>query len=108
MPYFAVNYIFILQLFMPNTFSFAKGYCFANVCSMDLILSITILFFTKMLKTIVLLNIYRILWKERSKVQHLFEIEIFCNIINVTFTVTFNQLNVSLLNEMWNVFAEKC
>ncbi len=32
-----------------------------------------------------------------SKEQHLFEIEIFCNIINV-FTVTFNQFNVSLLN----------
>ncbi len=32
-------------------------------------------------------------WKE----QHLFESEIFCNIINA-FTVTFDQFNASLLN----------
>ncbi len=31
-----------------------------------------------------------------KKEQHLFEIEIFCKIINV-FTVTFDQLNVSLI-----------
>ncbi len=33
-------------------------------------------------------------WIESSKEQHLFETEIFCNIINV-FTVTFDQFNVS-------------
>jgi len=35
---------------------------------------------------------------ESSKEQHLFEIEIFCNIINI-FTVTFDQFNASFLNE---------
>ncbi len=37
-------------------------------------------------------------WIESSKEQHLFEIEIFCNIISV-FTVTFDQFNASLLNK---------
>ncbi len=37
-------------------------------------------------------------WIERSKDQHLFEIEIFCNIINVL-TVKFDQFNASLLNK---------
>ncbi len=37
-------------------------------------------------------------WIESSKEQHLFEIEIFCNIINV-FTVTFDQFNASLINK---------
>ncbi len=43
------------------------------------------------------------LWKpwQSSDEQHLFEIEIFCNIIHV-FTVTFNQLNASLLNKSIN------
>jgi len=34
-----------------------------------------------------------------SKEQHLFETEIFCNIINV-FTVTFDQFNAFLQNEI--------
>ncbi len=38
-----------------------------------------------------------------SKEQHLFEIEIFCNIINA-FTVTFDQFNVSLMNKSIHVF----
>ncbi len=38
---------------------------------------------------------------ESSKEQHLLEIEIFCNIINV-FTVTFDQLNASFLNKRFN------
>ncbi len=42
-------------------------------------------------------------WIESSKEQHLFEIEIYCNIINV-FTVTFEQCKVSLLNKSINVF----
>ncbi len=59
-----------------------------------------------MLKT-VLLNIFVettmvflsiLCLRESSKVQHLFELKIFCNIINV-FTVTFDQLNASLLNK---------
>ncbi len=39
---------------------------------------------------------FKTLWIESSKDQHLFEIEIFCNIIKV-FTVTFDQWIVSLL-----------
>jgi len=38
------------------------------------------------------------------KEQHLFEIEIFCNIINV-FTFTFNQFNAPLLNKSINFFV---
>ncbi len=42
---------------------------------------------------------FRILWWIESSIeQHLFEIEIFPNIINV-FTVTFDQFNASLLNK---------
>ncbi len=42
---------------------------------------------------------FRILWWiESSKEQHLFEMEIFCNILNV-FTVTFDQLNECFLNK---------
>ncbi len=40
-------------------------------------------------------------WLESSKEQHLFEIKILCNIINV-FTVTFDQFNESLLNKSKN------
>jgi len=40
---------------------------------------------------------------ESSEEQHLLEIEIFCNIINV-FTVTFDQFNVSLMNKSINFF----
>ncbi len=39
--------------------------------------------------------------EQSSKEQHLFETENFCNIINA-FTVTFDQLNVSLLNKSIN------
>ncbi len=38
-----------------------------------------------------------------SKEHNLFEIEIFCNIINI-FTATFDQLNASLLNKIVHVF----
>ncbi len=37
-------------------------------------------------------------WIESSKEQHLFEIEIYCNIRNV-FTATFDQCNASLMNK---------
>ncbi len=40
-------------------------------------------------------------WIESWKEQHLFEIEIFSNIINV-FTVTFDQFNASLINKSIN------
>ncbi len=40
-------------------------------------------------------------WVESSKDQHLFEIEIFCIIINV-FTVTFDQSNAFFFNESIN------
>ncbi len=40
---------------------------------------------------------FRILWIECSKEQHVFEIEIFCEIINVV-ADTIDQFNVSLLN----------
>ncbi len=40
-------------------------------------------------------------WIESSKEQHLFEIEIFCYIINVS-TVTFDQFNASLMNKSNN------
>ncbi len=43
---------------------------------------------------------------ESSKEQHLFEIEIFCNIINV-FTVTFDQFNTSLMNLSINFLKKK-
>ncbi len=61
-----------------------------------------------MLKTVVLPKVFvghhdkkkiRILWLESSKEHNLFEIEIFCYIINV-FTVTFHQFNASLLNKV--------
>ncbi len=37
-------------------------------------------------------------WIESSKEKHLFEVEIFCYIINA-FTVTFDQFNLSSLNK---------
>ncbi len=43
---------------------------------------------------------YQCLMKKSSKVQHLFEIESFCNIINV-FIASFNQFNASLLNKKY-------
>ncbi len=47
---------------------------------------------------------FRILWWiESSKEQHLFGLEIFCNIINV-FTATFDQFNASLLNKSIHFF----
>ncbi len=59
-----------------------------------------------MMKTVVLVHIFvetvfsiKILWwLKNPKIQHLFEIEIYCNLINV-FTDTFNQFNASLLNK---------
>ncbi len=42
----------------------------------------------------------------RKKEQHLFEIEIFCNIINV-FTDTFGQFNASILNKNINSVSQK-
>ncbi len=62
-----------------------------------------------MLKTVVLLHIFRIvcfriLWlTEKSKEKHLFEIEIFCHIINV-FTVTLDQFDASLINKCVHFF----
>ncbi len=63
-----------------------------------------------MFKTILLPNIYFVetffwilWWIERSKEQHLFEIENFYNIINV-FIVTFDHMNASLLNISINFF----
>ncbi len=35
----------------------------------------------------------------------LFEIEIFCNIINI-FTITFDQFNMSLMNKSINLFQK--
>ncbi len=47
------------------------------------------------------------LWKQtESPKQHLFTIEIFCNLINV-FTVTFDQFNASLLNKGYNLTTKK-
>jgi len=46
--------------------------------------------------------VFRILWwTESSKEQHLFEIKVFCNILN-DFTNTFEQLNAPLLNKAFN------
>ncbi len=61
-----------------------------------------------MLKTVVLHNIFMetvilfifqdfLINRKCSKEQHLFEIEILCNIINL-FSVTFDQFNESLIN----------
>ncbi len=46
--------------------------------------------------------------KHISKVQHLFEIESFCNIINV-FIASFDQFNASLLNKkvFWKIILLK-
>ncbi len=54
-----------------------------------------------MLKTIVLLNIFweNRWWIESSKEeQHLFKIEVFCNIIEV-FTDTFDHFNAYFMNK---------
>ncbi len=51
-----------------------------------------------MLKTCAASYCFEDLLMESSKEQHLFETEIFCNIIDV-FTVTFDQHNASLLNK---------
>ncbi len=68
-----------------------------------------------MLKTVVLHNIFvetviilffRILWWIESSKEHLFEIESFCNIINI-FTVTFDQFNASLMNKSINFLEKK-
>ncbi len=69
------------------------------------------IFILSMLKTIVLPNIYLKTWciffnylmKIKSIEQHLFEEEIFSNIINI-FTVTLDQFNASLLNQNINVY----
>ncbi len=45
-------------------------------------------------------------WIESSKEQHLFEIKIFCNIINI-FTGTFDQFNASLLNKTINFIQDQ-
>ncbi len=42
---------------------------------------------------------------ESSKEEHLFKIEIFCNIMNV-FTVAFDKFNASLLNKNINFFKQ--
>ncbi len=49
-------------------------------------------------------NCFRFLWWiESSEEQHLSEIEIFCNIINV-FIITFDQFKASLLNKSINFY----
>ncbi len=48
---------------------------------------------------------FRILWWKSSKEQHLFEVEIFCDIINV-FPVTFNQFNACLMNKSIHLFSK--
>ncbi len=48
-------------------------------------------------------------WIKSSEKQHLSEIEIFCNIINV-FIITFDQYNASLINKtinFYNFFPKK-
>ncbi len=54
-----------------------------------------------MLKTVDIFVAYILFFKilSRIKKQRLFELETFCNIINV-FTVTFNQYNVSLCHNV--------
>ncbi len=54
-----------------------------------------------MLKTVDIFATYILFFRilSRIKKQRLFEIEIFCNIINV-FTVTFNKYNVSLCHNV--------
>ncbi len=47
-----------------------------------------------------------ILCIESSKEQHLFETEIFCNII-IVFTVTFDKFNIFLLNKSINFLQKK-
>ncbi len=68
-----------------------------------------------MLKTVVMHSIFvktmihlsRNLWQiEGLKEQHLFEMEIFYNILSV-FTVMFIQFNVSVLNKCINFFKKK-
>ncbi len=55
-----------------------------------------------MLKTAV--ELFKFLWWiERSEEQHLSEIEIICNIINV-FIITFDQFKASLLNKSINLY----
>ncbi len=44
-------------------------------------------------------------WKDKK--QHLFEIEIFCNIMNV-FTVTLDLFNAALLNKSIQIFSKLC
>ncbi len=49
-------------------------------------------------------NFFRFLWcKESSEEQHLSEIGIFCNIINV-FIITFDQFKASLINKSINFY----
>ncbi len=43
----------------------------------------------------------------KIKKQHLFEIEIFCNITNV-FTVTLDIFNAALLNKSIQIFSKLC
>ncbi len=50
----------------------------------------------KMLVLLIFIYFFTIIWIESSKEQYLFEIVIFCNIVNV-FTVTFNQFNAPSL-----------
>ncbi len=65
-----------------------------------------------MLKTVVLLNIFvqSVIFVQGSFISnehHLYEIEIFWNIINV-FTVTFGHFNASLLKKHINFFNKNC
>ncbi len=60
--------------------------------------------FLTFLALLIFFRILRLI--ESSKEQHLFQIEIFCDIINV-FTVTFDQFNASLMNNSIN-FVQIC
>ncbi len=77
-----------------------KSFLYADLLLKKHIIIIIIIIIIINVETVVLLHIFvetvnilffSIWWIENSKGQHLFEIEIFCNIINV-FIVTFDQL----------------
>ncbi len=71
----------------------------------DLLLKKHLLLVVSMLKSVVLHHIFvgkHETEKLNFKEQNLFEIEIFCNIRNLSdFTITFDQFNVSLLNKLY-------
>ncbi len=117
---FLCEYVLNCNLFLWSKLYFQHHYCslqchmiFRNHNNMLICCSRNISDYYQCWKqlccTIFLLKLWCILffrihrWIESSKEQHLFEIEAFCNIINV-FTVTFEQFNASTLikiNKYW-------